>query len=227
MTNPGYGKIFAKLRETCPQVWHDYTHHPFVEGLKDGSLPNESFLHYLKQDYVFLMHFSRAWALAIVKAETHSEMLVAVNTVNALISEEIQLHVGICKEAGISEKELFDTREAAANLAYTRFVLEAGYSGDLLNLLAALTPCVMGYGEIGSRLGVERTSDTYGDWIDTYASGEYHGVCVAVGELIDSAVERRIGLQFEQSPRWPQICDTFRIATELEVGFWQMGFEHR
>ena len=40
----------------------------FVEQLGDGSLPRKSFLHYLVQDYVFLVHFSRAWALAVVKS---------------------------------------------------------------------------------------------------------------------------------------------------------------
>ncbi|MEO0330002.1 MAG: thiaminase II [Pseudomonadota bacterium] len=223
MSNNLYGQVFAELRASCPESWWDYTRHAFVEGLKNGSLPEAAFLHYLRQDYVFLMHFSRAWALAIVKAETHDEMLGAVGTVSALISEEIKLHVGICKEAGISEQELFETQEAPANLAYTRYVLEAGYSGDYLDLLAALTPCVMGYGEIGSRLKEEMTSDTYAEWINTYASDEYQDTCIAAGKLVDESVERRIGSDYINSPRWPKLCEKFRMATELEVGFWQMG----
>lgn len=218
-----YGKAFALMREVAAGPWRDYTRHAFVEGLRDGSLPREAFLHYLRQDYVFLIHFSRAWALAVVKSETHDEMLTAVGTVNALVAEEMQLHVGICEAAGIPQDELFATPERAENLAYTRFVLEAGYSGDLLDLLAALAPCVMGYGEIGARLGQEATSDTYRDWIDTYAGDDYQGACKAVGELLDSALTRRIGPDFEQSPRWVRLCQTFRQATELEVNFWQMG----
>ena len=218
-----YGKAFALMREAAAGPWRDYTRHGFVEGLRDGSLPREAFLHYLRQDYVFLIHFSRAWALAVVKSETHAEMLTAVGTVNALVAEEMQLHVGICEEAGIAADELFATPERAENLAYTRFVLEAGYSGDLLDLLAALVPCVMGYGEIGARLANEATSDTYRDWIDTYAGDDYQGACKAVGELLDSALTRRIGPDFEAPPRWDRLCQTFRTATELEVNFWQMG----
>jgi len=218
-----YGKAFTLMRDSMPGLWRVYTRHAFVEGMKDGSLPREAFLHYLRQDYVFLIHFSRAWALAVVKSETHSEMLTAVGTVNALVAEEMQLHIGICEAAGISQEELFATPERAENLAYTRFVLEAGYSGDLLDLLAALAPCVMGYGEIGSRLAVEATSDTYRDWISTYAGEDYQGACKAVGELLDSALIRRIGADFEASPRWSRLCETFKTATELEVNFWQMG----
>lgn len=218
-----YGRAFALMREAAGEAWGDYTRHAFVEGLRDGSLPNQAFLHYLRQDYVFLIHFSRAWALAVVKSETHEEMLGAVATVNALVAEEMQLHVGICEAAGIPQEELFATPERAENLAYTRYVLEAGYSGDLLDLLAALAPCVMGYGEIGARLGVEKTSDTYADWINTYAGEGYQGDCAAVGQLLDSALERRLGKDFENSPRFAALCDKFRMATELEVNFWQMG----
>ncbi|WP_170335711.1 thiaminase II [Ruegeria arenilitoris] len=219
-----YGKAFTLMRDTAQGPWRDYTRHAFVEGMKDGTLPREAFLHYLRQDYVFLIHFSRAWALAVVKSETHDEMLAASRTVNGLISEEMKLHIGICEAEGIPQDQLFATPERAENLAYTRYVLEAGYSGDLLDLLAALVPCVMGYGEIGTRLAVEATSETYRDWIDAYSSDEYQQACYAVGELLDSALTRRIGANFEASPRWDRLCQTFRTATELEVNFWQMGF---
>nr|WP_171052655.1 thiaminase II [Ruegeria sediminis] len=211
------------MRDAAGDAWRRYTRHAFVEGLKDGTLPRETFLHYLRQDYVFLIHFSRAWALAVVKSETHAEMLTAVGTVNALVAEEMQLHVGICEAAGISQEDLFATPERAENLAYTRFVLEAGYSGDLLDLLAALAPCVLGYGEIGVRLGAESGSDTYRGWINTYAGEEYQAACRAVGGLLDSALTRRLGADFVASPRWERLCRTFRTATELEVNFWQMG----
>lgn len=218
-----YGKAFGLMRDHAHEAWHDYTHHAFVEGMKDGTLPQEAFLHYLRQDYVFLVHFSRAWALAVVKSETHEEMLTAVGTVNALVAEEMQLHIGICEAAGISQEELFATKERAENLAYTRYVLEAGYTGDLLDLLAALAPCVMGYGEIGTRLAAEATSETYADWINTYAGEDYQAPCRAVGEMLDAAIFRRLGEDFESSPRWPRLCETFKTATELEVTFWQMG----
>jgi len=219
-----YGTAFTLMRDAAQGPWRDYTRHAFVEGMKDGTLPRAAFLHYLRQDYVFLIHFSRAWALAVVKSETHDEMLAASRTVNGLISEEMKLHIGICEAEGIPQDHLFATPERAENLAYTRYVLEAGYSGDLLDLLAALIPCVMGYGEIGTRLAAETTSETYRDWIDAYSSDEYQQACYAVGELLDSALTRRIGAKFEASPRWDRLCQTFRTATELEVNFWQMGF---
>lgn len=220
-----YGNTFPLWRAAAGQNWPAYVDHSFVRGLKDGSLPREAFLHYLVQDYVFLIHFSRAWALAVTKAETVEEMRLCAGTVNALINEEIALHVKTCAEAGISEAELFAAEERPENLAYTRYVLDAGHSGDFLDLLAALAPCVMGYGEIGARLLAEAGETPYSEWIGTYGSTEYQDVCNDVGALIDAAVKRRLGDDPESSPRWAHLCKRFDMATKLEVGFWDMGLK--
>lgn len=55
-------------RDVAP-VWHLYINHPFVLGLGNGKLPLESFKKYLIQDYLYLVHFARANALASYKAK--------------------------------------------------------------------------------------------------------------------------------------------------------------
>jgi len=223
-----YGKAFAlwhkESQQTDGDIWHAYTHHNFVEGLRDGSLPQKAYIHYLIQDYVFLMHFSRAWALAVVKSETLDEMKLASITVDSLVNLEMQHHVDVCATYGIEEQVLFDAVELPANLAYTRYVLDAGHSGDLADLLAALAPCIFGYGMIGARLAENLSEDNpYAEWIKTYASKEYQTVCIKSGELIDKALERRIGSDFSASPRWGRLSERFAMATRLETGFWDMA----
>ena len=222
MSAPDYGQAFALWRKATP-AWRGYTHHAFVEGLRDGSLPRATFLHYLRQDYVFLIHFARAWALAAAKADTLAEMQAAAATVHALVHHEMQLHVETCAGEGISQRDLEATAEAPENLAYTRYVLEAGYSGDFLDLMAALAPCVLGYGEIGARL--KGAGGAYAEWIDTYAGDDYQGLCRDVGALIDSALVHRLGPDWAALPRAQQLAARFATATRLEVGFWQMGLE--
>lgn len=219
---PDYGKAFGLLRRSSKH-WHDYTNHAFVRGLGDGTLPKQSFLNYLKQDYIFLIHFSRAWALAVAKTDHLDEMKACAGTVNGLVNGEMQFHIETCAKVGISEEEILATNEAAENLAYTRFVLEAGYSGDLISLLAALAPCVFGYGEIGLALKSNKSSDKYIDWINTYSGEEYQQICVDAGKLFDNAIERRLGRNFDQLPIWKKLEEQFDIATHLEVGFWGMG----
>ena len=219
-----YGKTFASLRAGAGQAWDDYTRHAFVEGLRDGTLPRAAFLHYLVQDYVFLIHFSRAWSLGVVKSETLDEMKVCAGTVDALVNHEMALHIKTCAAEGIDEETLFAAAEEAENLAYTRYVMDAGLQGDFLDLMAALAPCVFGYGEIGARLGADHAESTgYKDWINTYAGAEYQEVCETVGTMLNAAVTRRLGDDPQNSPRWEHLQNRFTKATELEVSFWGMG----
>lgn len=223
MTNPDYGRYFPLLKAECEQLWTEYTHHEFVQGLKDGSLSKAAFLNYLRQDYIFLIHFARAWALAIVKSESLQEMQEASAIVHMLLHVEMALHVRICEDAGISRDELEATREAPENLAYTRYVLETGFSGDYLSLLAALAPCALGYGEIGARLSSEAGDTPYRDWIETYGGEECQKACRDFGALLDRAMVSRLGDEPEKSPQWNSLAQKFCMATQLEIGFWGLG----
>ncbi len=224
-TFPDYqSPVFAAWRQAAGQTWSDYVDHEFVRGLGDGSLPREAFIAYLIQDYIFLLHFSRAWAMAVVKAGSVAQMRTAAATVNALINDEIQLHIGICQREGIREAQLLEAKEAPENVAYTRYVMDSGLSGDLLDLLAALAPCIFGYHQIGlSLVGCEDTTALYREWIDTYSDSEYVGVCESVAALIEEVAHEKLGLDPEQNPRWKGLCSRFETATQLEVNFWQMG----
>ncbi|MGA0616362.1 thiaminase II [Paracoccus sp. KR1-242] len=218
-----YGRTFAAWRDAAPD-WDDYTRHAFVEGMRDGTLPRADFLAYLVQDYLFLIHFSRAWALAVVKAGDLDEMRACSATVHALLDHEMSLHVQTCASAGIDVDALTRTPEAITNIAYTRYVTDAGLSGDFLDLLAALMPCVLGYGEIGTRLAGDCAPDTpYRDWIETYAGAEYQDACTKAGQLLDSALVKRLGDHPETSPRWTALQERFATATRLEVAFWSLG----
>ena len=221
---PDFGSaVFRRWRDAAGAEWTAYVGHDFVRGLADGSLPRKRYLHYLRQDYVFLIHFARAGALAVVKANGLDEMRVAAATVEALTGHEMRLHVETCAAEGIPETELEATPEAPENMAYTRYVLEAGYSGDFLDLMAALSPCVLGYGEIGARLLAADHAELYRPWIETYGGGEYQGLCREVGRLIDRAAADRLGTEPERNPRWPRLVGHFRNATRLEERFWSMG----
>ncbi|MBM3607448.1 MAG: thiaminase II [Alphaproteobacteria bacterium] len=221
MTKQDYGRAFALWREAAAGPWRAYTQHSFVEQLGNGALPQTAYLHYLRQDYIFLFHFSRAWSLAAAKAATIDEMKAAIGTAHALTHVEMPLHVETCAAHGVSASELESTPEENENIAYTRFVLEAGYSGDFLDLMAALAPCVMGYGEIGLRLAGAHSP--YSAWIETYAGKDYQRVCEQAGALIDNALNNRLGKDWQSSPRWPQLCKTFAAACSLEAAFWDMG----
>ena len=221
-----YGIVFNKLKSNTLVKWNLYTQHKFVQKVSDGSLDKKLYLKYLKQDYVFLIHFSRAWALLVAKSKSVNEMRIASATLDALVNKEIQLHIKPCKDEGITEEQLFKTEEELNNIAYTRFVLEAGYTGGFLDLLVALAPCVFGYGEIGLNLkSISKSDNPYISWIDTYNSTEYQEVCMNIGSLLDEATQDRLGKDFANNTLWPKLEKTFLIATKLEIDFWEMSLK--
>lgn len=137
--------------------------------------------------------------------------------------EEMRLHVGTSAAEGLSGADLFSAPKAPQNIACTRYVLDAGHSGDFLDLMAGLAPLMLGYGEIGERLAEQADGTRSVDRIATYSGSEYQRTCREVGALIDAAVSRRVRPDPEESPRWPRLCDRFETATRLEVDVWKRG----
>ena len=144
--------FFERLKTAASAEWRAYTEHPFTEGLADSSLPEAAFRHYLVQDYLFLIEFARAYALAVYKSPTLADMREAAGGISAILDVEMNLHVKLCAGWGLSEADLEQAAPATEMLAYTRYVLDAGMRGDLLALKVALAPCVIGYAEIATRL---------------------------------------------------------------------------
>jgi thiaminase/transcriptional activator TenA len=221
----------ARLIATTADDWHAFTRHDFVAGLQQGSLPEACFRHYLVQDYRFLIHFARAWALAAFKSDDVEEIRAAAALVHTLIDQELQLHVRTCAGWGLSEAALRHTPEHPANAAYTRFVLERGLAGDLADLLVALAPCVVGYAEIGARLdgdpATRRDGNPYAEWIATYAGSDYQGGAAMAVAQLDRVLAARLGPAPWKQPRWPDLVTTFTTAVRLEIGFWEMGLAAR
>ena len=221
-----YGNIFNLLKENHKDNWLLYTKHEFINKLSNDTLKEEKFLNYLIQDYLFLIQFSKAWSLAILKSDNLEEMKIAASTVNDLINFEMELHITLCANYGISISDLENADEENANIAYTRYVLELGYSGDFLDLLSSLAPCVLGYGEIG--LNCQNSNPKtlmYKKWIETYSSIEYQDVCKNVSGLIDKAFLLRLGTNFENTYKWKKVNQIFKKATLLEVDFWNMAIK--
>ncbi|MFL1465061.1 thiaminase II [Marinobacter sp. HN1S83] len=213
---------FEDLKKHCPTEWRDYIEHSFVRQLGDASLTPEAFQHYLKQDYLFLIQFARAFALAAYKSPTLSDLRQAKDGLQAILDTELDLHIQYCNEWGISEDELANLPEARATLAYTRYVLDTGNRGDLLDLHVALSPCMVGYGEIANWLNhraetIRGEANPYDAWIAMYESDEFQDAMQAEIHWLDERLADVSPARFEQLTR------IFRDATRLEIDFWDMG----
>jgi thiaminase/transcriptional activator TenA len=223
-SDSGYGAaggLYRRLRDANAEAWHAYTWHPFVRGIADGSLPLTAFRRYLVQDYLFLVQFCRAYALAAYKAESLAAFREKAGAIQALL-HEMTLHVGYCAEWGIAEAAILAEPEAPETVAYTRWVLDRGIAGDILDLEVALAPCTIGYGEIALLIEASpkrlRSGNPYGSWIAMYAGVEYQSLARAAAARLDALGESHGG-----TARFAALSADFAKAARLEADFWQMG----
>ena len=215
-------QFFERLKETYSEKWQAYTNHEFVLQIGRGTLPEACFRHYLIQDYLFLIHFARAYALAAYKADTLEDMRPAAASLSATVATEMKLHLTFCEGWGLTAADVEAAPEATATIAYTRYVLERGMAGDLLDLHTALTPCVLGYAEIGRKLledpETKLDGNPYRTWIEEYGGEAYQDLARESQNYLDGLAEKRL-----TETRYPEVAKTFARATQLETQFWEMG----
>jgi thiaminase/transcriptional activator TenA len=213
--------VFGRLRRDAADDWAAYTRHEFVRALARGTLPAEDFRAFLTQDYLYLIHFARAYALAVFKSDTLDDMRAMASTMGNVL-DEMPLHVGFCAEWGLTEADMQREPESLELLAYSRFLIDRGATGDILDLLVALSACVVGYGEVGAMLLADpatvRHGNPYFRWIETYAGDDYAASAIAAMDQLD-----RVWAARGSEARYPALLRDFRIAAGLESAFWRAG----
>ncbi len=215
--------IFDRLKAAAAADWQSYVDHDFVRRMGAGTLPQEAFRTYLVQDYLFLIQFARAYALATYKSRALADIKVTQAGLSAIL-DEMDLHVRLCGRWGLSPDDIETAPEHQATVAYTRFVLDCGAAGDLLDLHVALAPCVIGYAEIGRNLapdGIDALGDhPYREWIAEYAGEAYQGVADNARRHLDDLAARAM-----TERRFTELATLFGKASRLEADFWQMGLD--
>jgi thiaminase/transcriptional activator TenA len=218
------GELFARLAGAAGATWRAYTRHDFVVRLAEGDLAQAAFRRYLVQDYLFLLHFARAWGLAIYKSDNLADMRRAHALVAATLDVEIGLHIEYCRRWDLSEAAMTREPEALETIAYSRFVLDRGLAGDRLDLEVALAPCIVGYAEIAAERmadpATRHDGNPYREWLEMYAGAEYQGLAGAAAAALDEQFARRGG-----EGRFPALAASFATAARLEADFWQMGLD--
>lgn len=214
--------LYGNLRRDSGTEWDAYVHHRFVHQLADGTLPRAEFLAWMVQDYLYLISYTRAYALLIYKSDTVARMRSAATIVFGLLTNEMSLHRQQLSAAGISESDLEAAQESLETLAYGRYVLDRAQTGDALDLVVTLSACLAGYAEIGLRLSLDPATklegNPYRDWIETYSGETYHGL---VREGLANL--QSLAGQYGGQARFPMLLKQFREAVRLEAAFWDAG----
>ena len=208
--------FFYKLKNSCEKEWQEYTEHKFLSDLVNSKLPDKNFKHYLVQDYIFLQQFLKILALTVYKSKTFEEIIRSIDFIKG-IDHEIKLHVNYCKKWKITLKSLNNITVEEANNAYTDHVLNIGKKGDNFDIFTCLSPCIIGYGEIGFKLSQIKNwqKSKYSSWIKMYSSNEYQKIAKENIEYLD------ILFQNNKKNNISKLKKYFKESVILERNFWQ------
>ena len=211
---------YQTLRHNCP-TWDDYIQHDFVKQLTAGTLAADSFRHYLVQDYLYLIHYTRVMALSVYKSDTLAQMRIGQAGINAMLDMEIAMYLDFCRQWNIPLEQVENAPESAITIAYSRYILDAAMSGSLAELYAAIAPCLMGYGEIGRRIKEQGFIDNnpYQSWIDVFSSEEFQIITAQNEAQINTLLADASPAQADKFQR------LFNTAARMEVNFWQQALD--
>lgn len=211
----------AFMREQAAPIWAQEQAHPFVRGIADGSLPPEKFKFYMIQDYLYLIDYSRVFALAAAKAPDLETMGRFSTLLHETLATEMDLHRSYAARFGATAAEFEQARPAPTTVAYTKHMLWVAHAGTIADIVAVVLPCQWGYAEIGRHLAqVGDTSDAnpYADWIRMYSSPEFH----ALGDWLRGLIDRlAAAAPAADRQRWQEY---FLTSSRHEYMFWEMAW---
>jgi thiaminase/transcriptional activator TenA len=185
--------------------------HPFVGGLRDGSLPLGQFQRYIAQDAYFLEAFARAYALALARSpDRHG--LYAFHELLAGVADELQLHGGYLGRWGVAAESIAPSR---ATRAYTDFLLSTAALSGVGETCAAMTPCMRLYAFLGQTLAAHEPppAEHYAEWIRTYADPGFEALAAKLEGLFD-----------RYAADTPAVRALYRAAMELELAFFEASW---
>lgn len=213
--------LFARFQQDAQPVRERIAAHPFLRGLADGSLPEDRFQYYMRQDYVFLIEYCRVLALAAARADDLAVAGRFADLLNLTLNVEMDLHRQFAWKAGIAPDALEATPPAPTTVAYTNHLRLVAETGDLAAILAAVLPCAHGYWEIATALRARDGWDRhplYADWIRLYTSDEYEAMATWMAELFDRVAGG------STSEREAALRAMYRRSQQYECLFWEMSY---
>lgn len=189
--------------------------HPFVQGIGDGSLPQQTFAYYVGQDAFFLESFARAYSIAGAKVADW-QGFQAFHQLAGGVLQELMLHQAYAQSWAV---DLQAVAPGSATRQYTDFLMATAWSQEVGLTAVAMSPCMRLYAYLGESLAAAHPAHQhrYSSWINTYSGPEFAALLLQIEQLVE---------RYSQPSEL--IASTYRYAMECERNFfeaaWQVGF---
>lgn len=184
---------------------------PFVQGIRDGSLPKDKFAYYIGQDAFFLEAFARAYSISAAKAPSWESFQVFHSLAEGVL-QELNLHKNYAQTWNV---EIAQVEPGTATRQYTDFLLATAWSQPIGITAVAMSPCMRLYAYLGQTIAIGGIPEhSYADWIATYSSDDFEPLAKQLEAIVD-----------EHSLDTPLTRSTYRYAMQCEQDFFQSAWE--
>lgn len=176
----------TRLWNEIDQTFTAILEHPFVTGLRDGTLDIDAFAQYVAQDVHYLRDYARALAIVGAKAPTLTDTAMFARHAAEVFDVELELHGSLLPEIGLDSAAVNAAPVTPTTRAYTSYLLATAYGGSFAEGLAAVLPCYWIYARVGAALAQSGSTDSrYQRWIDSYGGEEFAATVAEVLALTD------------------------------------------
>jgi len=202
----------TELWASILDIYEKTLKHPYLTGLRDGTLPRAKFRFYLAQDALYLTAYSNALRALAAKAPKKEWAAQFEKDAVEAIAAEKQLHEDLLR--GFRAAEM-----APVNYAYTNHLQVACVQGTFAEGLAAMLPCYWIYWEVGKELKKSGSQNKdYQRWIDQYADPAYGDTVMRVLDVMNETAN---GLDAAAKERCKKL---FVTSSRYEYQFWDMAW---
>lgn len=208
------------LADDAAPIFDAIVDHSMVTALGEGTLDEEPFRRWVRQDYVYLVDYSRVFAHGAARAPNLARMRTFAELLSETLETEMDLHRAYAAEFGIGEAELAATEPVPTTRGYTDFLVRVAATEPFPDLVAALLPCMWGFHDTATRLRERGLPDDerYAEWIETYSGEEFGELTAWCKDLMDDAAAGRPERDRER------YRERFRTSLRYEYRFWDAAW---
>ncbi|MGI8553269.1 MAG: TenA family transcriptional regulator [Dehalococcoidia bacterium] len=198
-----------ELRERHVALWHGAVHHPFLDGIRSGDLPESAFQTWLVQDYHFVARLLRFQALLLAQAPRADQRVLSAGLA-ALVAELDWFE----EQAPLHSLSLQAPLQPACR-AYTDFLIALTHEPYPAGI-TALWAVERAY--LDAWAGVRPGAPAFREYVDHWTTDAF----VMYVEEIAEATDR--SLKLASADQMAQADGAFAWTARYERDFWQMAF---
>ena len=194
-------------------LWATMLSHRFLTETRDGTMPDERFAIWMRQDYLFVEAAIPFIAALIPRSpREHWEPLAGVITA---LEKELKLFEERAAAVGV---DLRGAPPSFTNHAYIQFLLATAYRASYTEAYTVLYVAEKAYHDSWKvvQAGIAQDSKWY-PFVENWAGDAFAGyVAYLEGEL--NKLAEQAG-----SPERERMAEYFELTTKYEIAFWEMA----